>query len=254
MLAFIVPLQGRCASKNWPLVCALLTRTLLSLLAQRHPDFRIFLVCSEVPNGCPIDDKLTIIVRSFPAPDMSRWENRMTDKWSKVRVGLVAARELTPCHIMVVDADDCVSNQLSGYCAASPYAHGWIFDKGWVHDEGSRFIFKKRHNFDLICGTSSIVRTRADELPETETDEREHFHILRSGHTGIRARSIERGTSLETLPIPGSVYNVATGENHTAFSLQGWRSKQILLQKLVSYRLLTHKIRQEFGLYDLGTK
>jgi len=254
MLAFIVPLQSRQASKDWAHVCALVGRTLRSLLAQKHPDFRVFLVCNEVPNDCLAHPSLTIIQRSFPLPDMSKWENRMTDKWSKVRVGTFFVRDLAPCHIMVVDADDCVSSHLSEYCAEYPDSHGWIFDQGWIHDEGSRFIFRKRHSFDSICGTSSIVRTMPDELPVSEGDGRHHFHILRSGHTKIRANSIERGTALEPLPIPGSVYNLATGENHTSFSLHGWRSKSILSRKLLSYRLLTRRIRDEFGLYDFITR
>jgi hypothetical protein len=98
------------------------------------------------------------------------------------------------------------------------------------------------------------VRTTLDELPVSEDDGRRHFHVLRSGHTKIRANSIQRGTALEPLPIPGSVYSLATGENHTCFSLRGWRSKRIMLQKLLSYRPLTRRIREEFGLYDLITR
>ena len=67
-------------------------------------------------------------------------------------------------------------------------------------------------------------------------------------------KSRQCGTALEPLPIPGSVYNLATGENHTSFALYGWRSKSILLQKLLSYRLLTRRIRDEFGLYDFITR
>ena len=252
MLVFIVPLQSSKASKNWRHVSNLAVRTLNSLLAQSHPDFKVFLVCNEPPVGCPVHPSLTVLQRDFPVPDMSVWENRMADKWGKVRVGLVAARELAPCHIMVADADDCVSNRLSGLCAEYPGGHGWIFDQGWMHDEGRRIIFWKKRNFDAVCGTSSIVRAGPDELPRGETGDSESIHILRSGHTKIRANSIARGTPLTPLPFPGAVYCLGTGENHTAFSLQDWKSKKVLLQKLFSYRSLTRRIRREFGLYDLA--
>jgi len=252
MLIFIIPLQSPKASKNWGHVCALAKRTLLSVLRQKHQDYRVFLVCNEPPVGCPVHPALTIFERDFPVPDMSVWENRMADKWGKVRVGLVAARGLAPCHIMVVDADDCVSNRLSGLCEEHPESNGWFFDQGWFHDEGSRIIFRKKKDFDKVCGTSSIVRAFPDELPTEEKGDRESVHILRSGHTKIRANSIVRGTPLDPLPFPGAVYCLATGENHTAFSLQGWRSKKVLLQKLLCYRLLTRRIRGQFGLYDLA--
>jgi hypothetical protein len=131
MLAFIVPLKGCHASKNWTQVCALAQRTLLSLLAQEHPGFRIFLVCNEVPDGFPAHSALKIIQETFPTPEPSNWGSRL-DKWSKIRVGMAAARELAPCHIMMVDADDCVSQRLSGFCAEHPNSPGWIFDDGWI--------------------------------------------------------------------------------------------------------------------------
>lgn len=252
MLIFIIPLQSPRASKNWPHVSVLAQRTLRSVLRQTDQDFRVFLVCNEPPDLCPAHPALTILERDFPAPDMSVWENRMADKWGKVRVGLMAARRYASCHIMVVDADDCVSNRLSGLCAEHPESNGWFFDQGWFRDEGSRIIFKKKKDFDMVCGTSSIVRAGPDDLPTEEKGDRESIHILRSGHTKIRVNSVARGTPLEPLPFLGAVYCLATGENHTAFSLQGWRSKKIMLQKLLCYRLLTRRIRAEFGLYDLA--
>ncbi len=253
MLVFIVPLQSRQASKDWRLVSLLARRTLQSVLAQTHSDFRVFLVCNDPPDGCPEHPSVTVLRKNFPVPDMSVWENRMADKWGKVRVGLVAARSLAPCHVMVCDADDSVSNRLAAHVAAHPRTAGWCFDQGWMHDEGSPLIFRWRHGFDSTCGTSSIVRADLPDLPEVEQGPRDENFILHSGHAKIRANMQSRGTPLEMLPFPGAVYNLATGENHSSFSLKGWRSKKILLQKLISYRPLTQRIRKEFGLYDLPT-
>ena len=256
MLAFIVPLQSRQASKDWTHVCALVGRTLLSLLAQKHPDFRAFLVCNELPNDCLAHPSLTIIQRSFPLPDMSNWESRMTDKWSKVRVGMFFVRYLAPCHIMVVDADDCVSSHLSEYCAEFPNSHGWIFDQGWIDTmRGNRFIQKTAQlSLDSICGTSSIVRTMPDELPVSEGDGRHHFHIMLGPHKDSRSFHRTRDGSGTAAHSRFCLQPRDGRDNHTPFSLQGWRSKSILLQKLLSYRLLTRRIRDEFSLYDLITR
>jgi hypothetical protein len=251
MLAFIVPLKGRHASKNWTQVCALARRTLLSLLAQEHPDFQIFLVSDEVPDGFPVHSALNIIQAKFQTLESSNWR---LDKWSKIRVGMTAVRKFAPCHIMMVDADDCVSKRLSGFCAERPNSPGWIFDDGWIHDEGSPLIFRKRHQFDAVCGSSSIVQTSADDfsLLEREGCRGLGIGVWRSGHNNVRRHANEQGTPLEVLPFPGAIYNVATGENTNSFSLREWRSRKVLLKKLLAYRLLTARLRDEFGLSELS--
>src|SRR4029079_4608308 len=132
-----------------------------------------------------------------------------------------------------------------------PDEPGWYFDSGWMHDEGSALIFRRARGFDTVCGTSSIIRVTPQELPDAEAGGREDNLILRSGHTRIRANMEAIGTPLAPLPFPGAVYNLATGENPTGLSLHGWRSRKVLLRKMLGYRILSRRIREEFGLYDL---
>ena len=119
-----------------------------------------------------------------------------------------------------------------------------------MHDEGSRLLFLKRHNFDALCGTSSIVLLQKHEFPRS-TDEARRCIVLESGHTKIRANMARRGTPLTPLPFPGSIYILGTGENHSAFSLRGWRSTKALLKKLLNYRPFTKSIEKEFGYYPI---
>jgi hypothetical protein len=249
MLVFVVPLQSAAASKDWPSVSRLYARTIQSVLAQRSGRFKVVLVCTDLPDGFQPHEDLTVIERRLPAP--TTVDARMDDKWKRVRIGLVAARQYAPCHIMIVDADDCVSNRLAGFCEGRPEERGWYFDSGWMHDEGSPLIFRWKRGFHSVCGTSSIVRVEPEDLPHIEAGPREDNLILRSGHTKIRANMESAGTPLASLPFPGAVYNLATGENHTGFSLSGWRSKKVFLRKILAYRPLSRRIREEFGLYDL---
>jgi hypothetical protein len=249
MLVFVIPLQSAAASKDWALVSRLCIRTIRSVAAQRGGRFKIVFVCTEVPDGFQPHDDLIVVERKLAAP--TTVEGRMDDKWTRVRIGLFVARQFAPCHIMVVDADDCVSNRLARFCEERPEERGWYFDSGWMHDERSPLIFRWKRGFHAVCGTSSIVRVQPEDLPDVETGGRDDNLILRSGHTKIRANMESAGTPLAPLPFPGAVYNLATGENHTGFSLSGWRSKKILIRKLFGYRLLTQKMREEFGLYDL---
>ncbi len=151
---------------------------------------------------------------------------------------------------MLCDADDCVSNRLALHAASHPGRPGWYFDEGWMYDDGSRLVFKKRRDFDAVCGTSSIVWVTSDDLPMIGGTECDADLIWRSGHAKIRANSIARGTPLESLPFAGAVYILATGENDSGFSLRGWRSKKVLIEKFLSYRLLTKRFEAEFGLFQ----
>jgi hypothetical protein len=249
MLAFIVPLQSSQASKNWQHVCRLVQRTLNSILNQTQPDFRVFLVCNEAPPGLPKHSQLCVVQCNLMAPPVGK--GRMADKWLKVHIGLVAARSLTPCHFMVVDADDLVSNRLAAHCAKYPENIGWYFDCGWMHDEGSRLAFRFRRQFYLTCGTSSIVRMARVDLPQDERAGAETCVILRSGHTQIRANMEALGRPLKSLPFIGSVYILGTGENDSSFSLRRWRSKKVFLRKLLNYRWISCGMRREFGLWPL---
>ena len=251
MLIFIVPLQAPAASRDWRRVSLLARRSLNSLVNQTDSEFRVLLVCNEPPAGFEDHPRIEVVQRDFPLPGPVH-ESRMTNKWLKVRVGLVAARAMVPAHTMVVDADDCVSRRLAEHVSRHPSENGWYFGTGYMHDEGSRLIYYRPRGFDGVCGTSNIVRVEAGDLPETECGGRDDSAILRGGHTQIRREMDALGRPLAELPFPGAVYNLATGENHTGFSLSGWRSKKVLLQKLFRYRPLTTRIRREFGLVELS--
>jgi len=250
MLVFIVPLQAPGASKDWPLVSQLACRSVGSLLNQTNDRFSIIMVCNEPPIGLPDHPQLKVIQRDFAIP--SSVEARMSDKWRKVHVGLAAIRALAPCNAMLVDADDCVNRKLAEFVAAHPVDHGWVFRRGYVHDEGSRLIYYHPREFNAWCGTSHIVRVAKDELPTSEVGGAEDNPILRChNHTHIAQEMAKLGRPLADLPFAGAVYNVATGENNYGFSLAGWRSKKSCLQKLLRYRPLTTRLRQDFNLYDI---
>lgn len=253
MLVFIVPLKSPQTSKDWQRACRLVRRTLHSILNQTDQDFRVFLVCNEPPHGLPKHPHLSVVRRDLLRVPANQ-EDRMADKWLKLHLGVVAARFLAPCHFMLVDADDLVSNRLAAHCAAYPKSFGWYFDRGWVHDEGSRLAFKWRQGFDAVCGTSSIWRAEPADLPVEEKTSAEDCLPLRCsfGHMVIRTNMDALGRPLQSLPFIGSVYVVGTEENWSSHSLRGWRGKKVFLRKLVNYRWVTRGLRREFGLWPLS--
>ncbi|MEM7386688.1 MAG: hypothetical protein AAF514_17260, partial [Verrucomicrobiota bacterium] len=221
MLQFIVPLQSPEASKDWKRVSLLCCRTIRSICAQTDDHFQVLLIANQLPADLPDHPALRTIVEPFPPPKYPT--DRMVDKWRKVQRGLIEVRSQAPFHTMIVDADDCVSRRLSSHVHRKGSRHGWILDRGFLHDEGSRTALLQE-GFDLICGTSSIVYTDRDDLPESMDENPGHFPILANGHTGIRKAMKVLGKPLRHLPFAGSCYILGTNENHSQFSLRNRKS------------------------------
>jgi len=249
MLVFILALQSPEASKDWSRISKLCERTLRSVCAQTSPDFRVFLVCNTKPETDFNHPNLTVIERYFPVP-VATSSARMNDKWSKLKVGLIASRHLAPAHVMLMDADDCVSHDLAEYASCHPGAIGWSMNRGYLRDEGSRWLYLTK-NFTRFCGSSAIIWLSADDFPYSESAPTERFFILANGHSVINDYMIKRGSPLQPLPFIGAIYLTATGENDSSIRMAGWHGKKHAIGKLLAARPLTQRIRSEFGLYEL---
>src|SRR5262249_37195048 len=129
--------------------------------------------------------------------DMAR---KNADKARKIHVGLDHAQRYRPTHAMVVDADDCVSNRLAAFVEQNPHSVGWYFKKGYLHTEGSRFLYLNRLNFNVVCGTSVIIAQGRRDIVFSSPDFYQHAFYEPLG-------------GLTPLPFPGAVYNMATGDN-----------------------------------------
>ena len=248
MLIFLVALQSPQASRDWAHVSRLCERTLHSICRQTVDRFRVILVCNERPAGEFRHPHLTVIEEDFPLPTDK--QSRMRDKWLKIKRGLVAARALGPAHLMITDADDCVHRDLAALASAEPDVAGWNFETGYLHDAGSRWLYRLQ-NFDRYCGTSSIVRLEARDFPASMQAATEDYFILCHGHGVIAQHLRARGQPLRPLPFIGAIYNSDTGENDSGLRLRGWQGKKMFLKKILNARPLTRSIRDAFSLYDL---
>jgi hypothetical protein len=249
MLVFIVPLQSPRASSKWEVVSALCERTLRSICGQTCGDFRVFLVCNEAPKMNFTHEALTIIEDEFAIPERNT-AARMYDKHEKLKRGLIAARSHAPCHIMYVDADDCVSRTLAAWCLKNSNHPGWYIPDGYVHTAGSRWLYRYP-DFDQICGTAAIVRCETADFPQSMKDEKRNFFMVDCGHFEFRNPVRAGGRMLEPLPFPGAVYMTATGENDSGITMRNWRGPRMILRKMMNSRLLTRKLRAEFGIYEV---
>lgn len=247
MNVFIIPLKSATVAKSWSRVTRLVERTVRSVSAQRSPEFRVVVVCHEIPaieNGR--DAKIEFLGIDSPPPRPSIEEQRY-DKRLKMIMGLRRARNHGPCHVMYVDADDCVSNRLAGHVADESSAHGWYFRRGYFHHEGHEKLSFARWRFHKWCGSSHIIRLEDIDIPK----EPDGHYVLKHRNLAREMRRV--GTPLKPLPFPGAVYNLAHGENFHDYVPFIWPENPLLrsLRAAFSGRALTSAIRGEFGLYSL---
>jgi len=224
-------------------------RTLRSICRQTNGQFHVFLVCNEAPAMAFSHPALTIVEEDFPIPGRDT-AARMFDKHEKLKRGLIAARHLAPCHVMLADADDCVHRRVAEWCQRHPESPGWYFPDGYIYTAGSPWLYRLR-NFDQICGTSIIVKCVEANFPGSMSDPKSDFFLVERGHFEFRDPSRIGGIKLEPLPFAGGIYVTATGENYTGASLRGWQGRKMFVKKLLNARPLTKRIREEFGLYEI---
>jgi hypothetical protein len=253
MLCFIMALKSPAASANWSAVERVFEQTLTSVCSQTDPDFRVIVVCNQLPRlQRPPHASVRFLLRDLPVPSK---KTTMLDKWTKLAHGLVVAGEFAPDFVMLMDADDLVSNQLSAFANRNRQSNGWIFKRGYYWSYGSRFA--KLSN-DFNCGTNAIVNSRYIRFPKT-VDERSRLDciILKNGHTTIEAAMRHQGTPLDPLPFPGAVYVAEHGDNDTTLSADTPRLKRFRsrvraisnsLSNIKQQRFITDSLRREFGL------
>lgn len=244
MLAFIVPVKSAQVSRDWQRTSALLERTLKSICHQTSPDFRAIVVCNEQPKIDFHHDKIDYVHVDFLPPEKETHPiaRGLTDKGRRVLKGLCYAQQFSPTHIMSVDADDCVSNQLAEFVTQHPDANGWYFESGWKYKENDAFIYIKYRRFYTLSGTANIVHFKHFDIPaEPEYDRGYGYYKFYVDHQKVKGFMKERHLPMQPLPFPGSVYVLSTGDNMSG-------NENNLSFNRFSRRKLSDRIRREFAL------
>lgn len=244
MLAFIIPLKSAQVSQDWRKTSALFERCLRSTCNQTSPAFRTVVVCNEMPEVEFSHDHVSYVTVDFLPPEKvaNRIARADTDKGRRILKGIVYAQQFKPTHIMVVDADDCVSNRLAAFVSQYPEANGWYFKQGWKFKEGEPYVYVKRQDFYTMSGTSNILNVQHLNLPaEPEYNRGYGYYKFYLDHRKTPRFMEERQAPLAPLPFPGSVYVLGTGDNIS-------NNDRKLSFNFLSRRSLSPKIRAEFCL------
>jgi len=264
MFAFIIPVKSKRISGSWDRFSRLFERTIKSVSNQTSQNFKIIVVCHEKPNTTYDHPNLEYVHVAFDPPKLDpntpeRHDGQKEeDKSNKILVGVEHSKQYDPDYLMVVDADDCISNKIVAFVESNKDRNvdGWYFNKGYIYREGDRFISLNRENFNTLCGTCIIIRPGLINQVLQQVPHLLYVH---------KTVTFKNGAILEKYPYPGAIYSLANGENHfmsaqKAKSLATGKSWDIsvlkgMYRKLKKYRLkqLSGTIKKEFGIYNLET-
>jgi hypothetical protein len=159
--------------------------------------------------------------------------------------------------MMIVDADDFVSNQLATFVASHPRHAGWYFADGYMWTDRGRLLYICP-GFHRVCGTSYIIRRDLYGLPRQEKEIPESYiRKLLGSHKFLDTHFENTGTPLSPLPFLGAVYRVGHISAHSkskGIISQLFLDKPLLddplglLKQALRLRLLNESLQEEFSL------
>ena len=259
MLVFIIPLKSKQVSKNWDLVCKLFERTLRSVCNQTSSNFKVIVVCHELPDISFTHSHVTYLQVDFDIPNGDYW-NKEKDKMRKMLVGMNIAQEYIQSHIMFVDADDCISKNLAQFVIENSSYNGWFVNSGYEYREDIKSLIVRNKNFHIRTNTSHIIKNKLLEpyINMNVDDIKRENCILYHINTAKILKN--KGNPLVALPFKGVVYITDNGENMwwTQENILSKSSKSELNKKIISLakrmyqftitKPITVSISEEFGI------
>lgn len=243
-----IPLKSKKVSSDWSRVTELFNNTLRSVFNQIDPNFKVFVACHEIPETPYGDDpRLEFLPVDFAPP---RWRvERNVDRYRKREVIASRVRQEGGGYIMLLDADDLVSNRLVKFVHDDQAPYGYVVQKGWELNYERRKI-SRAPAFHRLCGSCAIINWDEEDLPRfPSAPESCRFRdfIDNNNHPAWASASASQGRPLQPLPFRGVIYVWNNGENFSV-AKGNVGARRRLLRFLMPSNRLSAKIIEEFAL------
>ena len=262
LVTFIIPVRHQDNARDWSLLKANLVQTIASISNQTNDDWRGIIVANEGADLPDLPERFSVERVTFPPNDMHEidkaniedvYDAFRADKGRRVLMGMLRARDSR--FFMIVDDDDFVSARIVQHVSENPDANGWTIDRGYIWDDGGKFLLGY-DEFNHLCGTSLIIRSDIYGLPERFEDASlDWIKSMLGSHVRIAGILAERGTPLAALPFRGAVYRVAHGGSHSKapsllvkyfLSWEAIKRPRRMLRNLGKLRLVGETAKREF--------
>lgn len=258
MLYFIVPFKSRVVCNDWGKSCRLLEQTLRSICGQTDDQFKVCVICHELPvlkfDSC----KIEYYTVPFSSPVFEGGLDsedvifsQRSDKGRKCIFGLSIARKDHAEYIMFVDSDDFISNKISALVHSEHHPNGWFFDCGYRMDESLRWIVYPRRRFNHECGSSYVLKTEKAPFPEILDYSLgfDDYYIRRyEVHAYIEECFRKEGCPLAVLPFPGAIYLFNDQSIFSSKLRKKDSGLRTVLRFLLKGKFVGRGMKSEFGL------
>ena len=272
MLGFVVPFKSKAKSNDWEKDSLLLKRTLESTLNQVDENFRCYVVYSDMPLYPIYDSKIEWVHFPFdfleleqiadlhtfirrPNAHPEAYATRFLDQGKRVLFGCTKAINNGCDYIMMLDADDLVSNRLSQFVNMNNRKEnfGWFVSKGYLYRDGGGFLQKVPKGMNQMHGSVNIVRSNLIPMPDFNDRRLEPF-VFFAHHTYLYSQ-IENlyGKQLQEIPFYATIYVVHNSGWSTMHNDLTSFSFRKLVKSIVRVKFIDKAIKEEFKLSFLPT-
>ena len=157
MMLTITPFIPKGVANDWQKAVNCLERTIGSILGNPERDLRAIVICQDRPPLRIKDERYIFLQTKQPKPNREDYDAKLHDIGLKTAEAFETARDFSPDYVMVVDADDLISNTLVSYVYQRPNFDAFCLKVGYEWREGAS-TFTIRHRFNQYCGSSHVYR------------------------------------------------------------------------------------------------
>jgi len=249
MILFIIPFIAEGVAADWTRAVVVLERTLRSILANPEKDLRAMVICQDRPPLSLKDDRYLFLESKNPKPNKQDIRAKHQDKGIKTAEAFEAARTIAPEYVMIVDADDLISNSLVSYVYQRPEYDAFCLKKGYEWREGSSSLIVRR-NFNQVCGSAFIWRYNERLFPAWISKNYSVKRVADQGHNLVEDAMDAGGFKVDKIYQPKAIY--VTGHINHMYMPYHHQTLKRQLKELLLYplrnRSLTKALKNEFGI------
>jgi hypothetical protein len=231
MFIFLTAIKHPKTANSYATVEKLLDNTLHSIVGQTEQEFRVVVVCNQLPEVTVKDSRIHFHVVDFPPVSKENGklnvEQKFTDKGSKYFSGLLYAKQFSPTYVYILDSDDWVNHKLIETVTHQPKYPVWYVNKGYIVNMENK-EFKTRSGLVRYCGSTFVydydflleeANITAD-IDENSTQQQliagtSHFFVveLLSNHVINFNYFRDKGFKPKPIPLHSACWVQGTGEN-----------------------------------------
>lgn len=247
---FCIPLRSKKSSKDWDKVCRLLQTTIKSIARQSGGSFEAIVACHDLPHLGEASSVPVSVIRT----DREEPTDRMEQLFDKRHKKMMLAEEVYKRgggYMVMLDADDLVSNKLVRHICENHNERGFLINTGYACDVKKRKI-ERVEKFSELCGSCAVFYLDATDSDKAR--ERWVYQIGDAMHRDFAKMSDLLGRRLEPIGFPAAMYMRNHGENHSSLGKKKKLASVIkealhrFLNSALPSRRISKQVQQEFSL------